>query len=328
MDPLRALAETRGFFSRADALAAGHDDNSIRAALRYKLWVHVRRGAYTFPELAPPDAEGRHRVRARAVLRRLGDRVALSHVSAALEHGLDVWNLDLANVHVTRLDGRSGRTEAGVVHHEGFCVEDDVVEKDGMLVMRPARAAVETCTLGGPESGVVVLDSLLRNGCPRDELEAAFVLLKQWPNTRGLQVVVRFADGASESAGEARSRWLCYGQGLPAPILQFEVRDASGELIGISDFAWPAHGLLGEFDGRIKYGRLLRDGEIPSDAVFREKLREDAMREQTGWRMVRLVWDDLAQPVATAARIRRMLAPPRGLPQDFGGFPRNASRGE
>ncbi|MGN6574580.1 MAG: hypothetical protein ACTHKG_02730 [Nocardioides sp.] len=325
MDRLRALAEAQGFFSRTDALAAGHDDNAIRAALRLRLWVHVRRGAYTFPDLVPPDPGGQHLVRAHAVARRLGHAVALSHVSAAIEHGLDIWNIDLTNVHVTRLDGRSGRTEAGVVHHEGFCVDDDVIEKDGVLVMRPARAAVEACTLGSAESGVVLLDSLLRNGCPRDELEAAFLLLKQWPDTRGLQIVVRFADGASGSAGEALARWLCYGQGLPAPILQFEVRDASGELIGISDFAWPAHQLLGEFDGRIKYGRLLRDGETPGDAVFREKCREDAMREQTGWRMVRLVWADLAQPAATAARIRRMLGQPGRLPSDFGRFPRYAS---
>jgi hypothetical protein len=214
------------------------------------------------------------------------------------------------------------------VHHEGFCVEDDVIEKDGVLVMRPARAAIEACTLAGAESGVVLLDSLLRKGCPRDELEDAFRLLKQWPDTRGLQIVVRFADGASGSAGEARGRWLCYGQGLPAPVLQFEVRDASGELIGISDFAWPAHQLLGEFDGRMKYGRLLREGETPGDAVFREKCREDAMREQTGWRMVRLVWADLAQPAATAARIRRMMGQPGRLPSDFGHFPRDASRGK
>jgi len=325
MDPLRVLAETHGSFSRTDALAAGHDDNSIQSAIRLKLWVRIRRGAYTFSDLVPPDPETRHRAKARAVVRRLGDCVALSHVSAALEHDMDVWNIDLTNVHVTRLDGRSGRTEAGVVHHEGFCVEDDVIEKDGVLVTRPARAAIEAATLASAESGVVLLDSALRLGCPRDEIEAAFLLLKQWPGTRGLQVVVRFADGESGSVGEGRSRWLCYGQGLPAPVLQFEVRDASGELIGICDFAWPAHGLLGEFDGRVKYGRLLLPGETPGDAVFREKLREDALRERTGWRMVRIVWADLAQPAATAARIRRMLGQPGRLPSDFDHFPRNAS---
>jgi hypothetical protein len=39
--------------------------------------------------------------------------------------------------------------------------------------------------------------------------------------------------------------------------------------------------------------------------VFREKVREDWLREVTGWRLVRLTWADLYQPQATASRIRR-----------------------
>ncbi len=70
---------------------------------------------------------------------------------------------------------------------------------------------------------------------------------------------------------------------------------------------WPEHGLLGEFDGRVKYGRLLRPGEEPGDAVFREKRREDELRRLTGFAMVRLVWADLHRPRETAARIRGLL---------------------
>jgi hypothetical protein len=29
-----------------------------------------------------------------------------------------------------------------------------------------------------------------------------------------------------------------------------------GNLIGITDFGWPRRGLVGEFDGKVKYGRL------------------------------------------------------------------------
>ena len=56
MDPLRLSAETHGFFTRTDAFSAGHDDNSIRRALKVHLWTRVRAGAYTYPELWPPDA--------------------------------------------------------------------------------------------------------------------------------------------------------------------------------------------------------------------------------------------------------------------------------
>ena len=68
--------------------------------------------------------------------------------------------------------------------------------------------------------------------------------------------------------------------------------------------------MLGEFDGKVKYGRYLRPDESPGDAVFREKQREDAIREATGWSMIRLVWADLHQPRATGARIRAKLHMP------------------
>ena len=64
--------------------------------------------------------------------------------------------------------------------------------------------------------------------------------------------------------------------------------------------------MLGEFDGRIKYGRLLRPGEEPGDAVFAEKRREDAIRDEL-WGVVRWAWSDLHVPHRFAARVRRAL---------------------
>jgi hypothetical protein len=77
--------------------------------------------------------------------------------------------------------------------------------------------------------------------------------------------------------------------GIPIPDLQHEVVDDRGVLIGRSDFYWEDCRHLGEFDGKIKYLQLLRAGEAPSDCVFREKRREDAMRAgQRG--MSRFTW--------------------------------------
>jgi hypothetical protein len=102
-------------------------------------------------------------------------------------------------------------------------------------------------------------------------------------------------------------RYLFYCHGLPAPELQYCVYDGAGRLVGRTDFAWPEHRLLGEFDGRIKYERLLREGERPSDAVVREKMREEWLCDATGWGMVRLVWADLYDGRAIAARIARRM---------------------
>ena len=308
MDRLRVLAEADGFFTRPDALGVGHDDKSIRRALRARVWLRLRPGTYTFPDLWPGTAEALHLCRGRAVCRKLGPRVALSHVSAALEHGLRVWGADLGRVHVTRLDGGAGRTEAGVAHHIGFTTDDDLVRVDDRWVVRPARAALETASLVSTESGLATIDSALHLGrCDAAELESVADLLRFWPDMRGVQVAHRLADPGGQSVGESRTRYLCYAHGLPAPQLQFPVHDGAGRLIGITDFAWPEHRMLGEFDGRVKYGRLLREGEEPGDAVFREKLREDRLREVTGWGMVRVVWADLDHPEVTAARIRHQL---------------------
>ena len=63
---------------------------------------------------------------------------------------------------------------------------------------------------------------------------------------------------------------------------------------------------FGEFDGSVKYGRLRRPGEEPEDAVFREKVREDRVRD-LGSEVVRWIWSDLQQPQALADRLQRAL---------------------
>jgi len=105
--------------------------------------------------------------------------------------------------------------------------------------------------------------------------------------------------------GESRGRHLFWVYRLPCPELQFEVRDSTGELLGTCDWAWPEEGLLGEFDGKVKYG--LKTGQEPGDAVFAEKRREDLMREATRMGMVRLIWSDYGTPGYTANRVRRFM---------------------
>ena len=102
-------------------------------------------------------------------------------------------------------------------------------------------------------------------------------------------------------------RYLFWKEGIPKAELQYPVYDAAGQLIGNADFAWPEYGVLGEFDGRVKYEQFLKEGERASDAVVREKLREDRMREATGWNFIRFVWADLNRPARTAERVRRVL---------------------
>ena len=308
-DPLRAIAVEHGSFRRGEALTHGVDDAALRRAVRAGTLVKVRHGTYAFAdEWNGLDESGRHLVLTKAVLRVMGDEVAASHHSACLMHRMEMWDVDLGEAHVTRLDGGAGRTEGGVVHHEGLSLDGDLVRIGGHLVVQPARAALESALLSDVEHGLVVVNSGLHQRLfTREDLEAQHALMRSWPRAGHLQLLTRMADGRAESVAESRSLHLFWTQGLPKPELQYHVYDGRGDLVGITDFAWPELGLLGEFDGKVKYQRYLRPGEEPGDAVFREKQREDLLRRVTGWSMVRLTWSDLYTPVATAAMIRSMM---------------------
>lgn len=298
-----------GVFTRGDALAAGLDDRTLQRLQRERLLHRVRHGSYVPAEVwGNAGPSGRHLLVARAVSRSLEDRAALSHTTAALALGLPVWGADLSRVHVTRLDDGAGRVERDLVHHVGQLPLHDVHPYDGMLVTGTARTVLEHARVSSLQSGLVTADAALhRRDVSTEELEELQRSLRSWPRGRKVDLVVRMADGGSESVGESRARYLFWRHGIPRPVLQHEVRDRHGGLVAVTDFGWLDDGVLGEFDGRVKYGRLLPPGESPGDAVFREKVREDMIRELTGFRVVRLTWGDLNDAATTAARVKRQL---------------------
>ncbi|MCH1868318.1 type IV toxin-antitoxin system AbiEi family antitoxin domain-containing protein [Nocardioides sp. CFH 31398] len=314
MDAVDAPLAQRGFVTRAEALARGMTDKQLGAEVRAGNLTRFRQGTYaSTQQWRSLDAQGRHLLRLSAVMASLGDAVRASHVSSALMNGLDVWGVDLSRVHVTRVDGGAGRHEGDVVHHVGQVDEAaDVVVVDGMGCTAPTRAAVEVGLISTPESFLVTADSLLRKGlATHSQLARRYGDMECWPESQKLQLAVRMADGAAGSVGESRLRWLLWGHGIPAPVLQYEVRrpgvDPTCRPFATCDLAWPELGLIIEFDGLVKYGRLLRPGQTPSDAVIAEKLREDGIRECTGFQVIRVTWADLEHPSALVARVRRAL---------------------
>jgi hypothetical protein len=309
-DKLRATCESKGVFLRREAEVLGYDQRALRIQLQTGLWHRVRHGAYTFGDIwNAADQRQRHRILARAAYRTARTAVALSHASAVLEHTDSFWGLDLSEVDLTRLDGKSGRREAGLRQHRGKLLDGDVIEVDGVQTTSPTRAALELTTVANTEQSLVVVNGLLHSGlCTLDGLIERYSSMDKWPNTLGTDLVLRLADRKIESVGETRTFYLCWKFGVPAPTPQLRVLDDRGLLRGRVDFAWPAYGVFLEFDGLGKYIKYLRDGETPADAVIREKKREDLIRSLTGWRCIRLTWADLSQPDATAARILRELS--------------------
>jgi hypothetical protein len=310
-ETLERICDMHGIFLRREAEALGYHDQAIAKAVREGEWIRVRRGAYTFVHRWEGlSISARYDLVSRAVVRQSQTVVALSHTSALNQWGCPLWDATLDEVHVTRPDGKSGRRDAGVRQHRGVVLDGDVVEHTGLLVTSPVRAVLEYTTIADVEHSLVEVDDVLHRGlATSDQLRDRYAEMTHWPDTLTTDLILRLADGRSESVGESRTRFLCWRQGLPAPIPNYPVYDENGVEVARVDLAWPELGLFLEFDGKVKYEKLLRPGERASGVVFREKQREDMICRLTGWRCIRIVWADLSTPELTASRIRAMFRP-------------------
>lgn len=295
---------------RHELLADGYTDHQLSQLVRGGVLHRVRRGAYVRRALwVRLSSADRHRVLCRAVLKAVHPLTALTHVSAVVELGVPVWNIPLDEVHTTRTDGVGARREAGIVHHVGRLDEGEVRLLDGVRVGPTARAAVEVIATAPPEPALVVVNGLLHGGhLSRDELVEAARAMKHWPHTLSAHLVVAMADERLESVAETRTAFLCHAQRLPRPVPQVSIVDEHGREFARVDFAWPEMGVFLEFDGRIKYEKFRREGESLEMFLLREKKREERICQLTGWVCIRIGWSDLETPVATAGRIRRLLA--------------------
>lgn len=289
---------------------------TVDALVKAKVLVRVRRGAFV---LARAHAAATAWERDELVTRAVGHSLAagpdahhaLSHTSALVARGMPYFGAD-GLVHLARFDGGRGRHDSTIfVHRPVGAGWVDTVE--GLNVVRPALAALQAAALHGPEAGVVCLDGVLhqadnldlkqtgqRGGPARrkveNEIEQA---VTEGFGTAGRVVreVVDLADGRSESVGESRTRWLLHVLGFGPLLPQFPV--ALGNRTVYADLKlgrWP---VLIEFDGMGKY-------DVPG-ALRAEKRREDALRA-LGYEVVRLTWDELANPRLVRHKILAAIA--------------------
>ena len=273
--------------------------------------ARLRRGAYANPANGSRNVDDQlrdnHLRLIAATLPQLHPRAVLSHGSAAVIHGLPLFSNMLETVHVTR-DRQGGGVRRRTLRVHGSLLRDiDRCDIDGHPVTSLSRTVVDLARCLPYDQGVAVADRGLSAGCDPSMLAEHPDQARCWQGAPQARRVIAFADGRSESVGESFSRIRLRDAELPLPLLQYEVVDDNGLLIGRCDFAWPARRTVGEFDGLVKYGRYLKPGETAGQAVHREKLREDALRDH-GWQVARWTWDDLWKPQKIVDRIERAFA--------------------
>lgn len=307
---LDAIAvQNGGFFTRAEALDCGYTDRDLADARRAGMVRRLRQGAYSPSAIYDAQDEvGRHLILARATVAWQRGAVALTGVSAAAAHGLTLVGHDLTTVQLVRLDGGASRREVLARHH---VVRGDIVQQiatvAGVLATDLPRTVWEVAAHASLEAGVSTADSALhRQPDLVEPLAALTSALGRRPGSRRARMALDLADGRSQSPGESYSRVLFFRHQLPPPVPQYPVVDTAGHTMGFADFGWEEDRHLGEFDGKIKYGRLLRPGQSAGDVVFSEKRREDKMRGEL-YGMTRWTWPDL-MPDRSRAFIQRLNA--------------------
>lgn len=307
---------------RAVANEQGIDDHQLSRMCGARQLQRLRQGAYIDPaDLAGLYPEDRHRLHIVATARAMRSPAVISHVSAAVMHGLPVWNMDLTRAHFTR-DRRSGGFTTRWLRVHAAPLEDrDIEIVDGLAVTSVARTVLDLARSQPFEQAVVSGDGALnRARVSPAELAAAVVEFRGRRGIPAAAKAIAFMDAASESAGESRSRVIMQRLELPAPQLQRVIR-RRGRHLGRVDFCLAEHGVVGEFDGLAKYERGRRGEESSGEVVAREKLREDAIR-QTGAVVVRWVWRELDTPWVIRARFRDAFAIARKLPSPDWDVPR------
>jgi Protein of unknown function (DUF559) len=108
----------------------------------------------------------------------------------------------------------------------------------------------------------------------------------------------RYAELAepAESPMETRLRWLLIRAGLPAPVVQKDLRDHEGHFVGRADLYYPESRLAIEYEGANHRDRLTADN------------RRQNLLINAGFHLLRFTAADLSQrPGAITAQVRQAL---------------------
>lgn len=225
-----------------------------------------------------------------------GPTAVVTGWSACVLLGLDVAR-GRPPVEMSVPDRRLKRTDVRV-RRQRF-PDDELTEVDGVRITSALRTAFDLAAREPLVEAVVAADALARvGGFDGADLVA---LAARRPGHRGVRrvtAVARLLDPRSESPQETRTRLALVHGGLPAPAVQYEVRDDLGWLIARVDLAYPELRVAVEYDGH---------HHAEDDRRGRDIDRIDQL-ERAGWVVVVVTKRQLRVPHRLVARVREAMA--------------------
>lgn len=185
-------------------------------------------------------------------------------------------------------------------HHDTrrHTIPDDVLEhRGGLLVPSREWTALQLGRWLPAHAAVIPIDSALRLGSVREDLQGLLDRMPSWPGTGGLETAIAESDPQSESPLESWSRLLMVRLRLPRPEVQHELR--IGNRTYRPDFLWAEQRVIGEADGMTKY--------TDSDAIGNEKRRQGQL-QGSGYVVYRWGWAEVqSNPWLWGEGLRRLL---------------------
>ena len=283
-------------------LARHHSRPDTAGRVRRGEWEQVRPGAYV--DVVPGEGfhARRHRLalaRIIAVARQSAVDMTFIRVSAALLWGLPLLSVP-AQAHLTQSSRPTAHGAPDIARHHGSIPGQQSTLRHGLPVTTLERTLVDCAQSLSPLAALIVADAALHVGA---DVRVCDDILRSRAGQRGVlqaRRILALADAGSESPGETTLRYTLLTLGLPVPETQIRVSTPSGTFW--ADLGWREARLLCEYDGVTKYG----SNGTASEAVIQEKRRQDAIEEE-GWRVMRVVRQDLRSGPALLARVRRLM---------------------
>lgn len=234
----------------ASALAQGVPRRELVGPLWRAPWRGIR---------VPTHAEVTPALRVRAAALLLPDGGATGAVGGwAAAHLLGATEIDgLAEDGHTRLPvllypTHRLRERPGIELSRSSLDAGDVVHADSVPVTSPVRTVFDLGRRAGDvREAVVALDRALRSlDVDAGDLSEYTARRPRWDGTPLLRKAMPLVNPRARSRPESRLRliWLL-DAGLPWPMVNPEVRNGHGRLLGLPDLLDPGSGLVGEYDG-------------------------------------------------------------------------------
>lgn len=303
---LTAQARTQyGVFTTEQALTAGYGDDELKRHVRNRGWIRLRRGVFTDAATWDGGDEDDRHLMAVAAIQVLSSRpVAASHWTAALAHGLPLIRPRPDRPQVTA-NREHFRAVPGARLFNGALHAGHTIDQQGLVVTTVARTISDVARTHALDDALVMLEHALRLGLVSES--AMRRVVADCPTWRGIAWTKRallLVEPLNESPGETLSLLRMREHGIVLP--QCQVVMAINSRRYRLDYLWREGGVVGEFDGRLKYAS--------KDDVYAEKRREDDLRS-IGLSVARWGWSDVqGKGEAMAASIQRAFQRAAGGP--------------